>query len=372
MYFMNNFMDKIVNSFEIDIFLILVLCSLSLANLGVFLVLKKVSMVIDAISHSVLLGIVIAYLIVKDLNSPFLIIGATLIGILTFYLIELISKNSKISKDSAIGIIFTFFFSLAIIIISIYIRDIHIDTDAALLGHIELAHISQLYKIIPILILNLCFVIIFYKELKIFIFDPSLANILGFSSLFINYALMTLTSLTAVISFDVVGTIMAIVCMIGPAATAILLTKRLSIAWGLSLWISFISTSLGYYLGIYFDLPVSGLISVVILLIFLIVLYFEPKNGIIAKIVKNYLYKKSFMIIILLMHLENHFQQNEKNYINDVKKDLKWSSERYKKCLKKAIKLGYIINKNSELIITDFGRKYLYKKNQKFGLIHIN
>ncbi|WP_323847598.1 MAG: metal ABC transporter permease [Phytoplasma sp.] len=365
---MNNIFNKILESFEKDVFLILILCSLSLANLGVFLILKKVSMVIDAISHSVLLGIVIAYLFVKNLNSPFLIFGATLVGILTVYLIELISKNKKISKDAAIGIIFTFFFSLAIIIISIYIRDIHIDTDAVFLGNIELTHISQLYKIIPILILNLCFVIIFFKELKIFIFDSHLANALGFSSLLINYCLMTLVSLTAVISFDIVGSIMAIVCMIGPAATSILLTKKLFNCWLLSLWLSFVSTSLGYYLGIYFDLPVSGLISVVILVMFLLVLLFEPRNGLIAKIIKNYFHKKTFMIILLLMHLENHLKQNIKNYIHDIQSDLKWSSERYQKCLKKAIREKYIIKKNQELIITDAGRNYLYQKNTSFGL----
>ncbi|MDV3195929.1 MAG: metal ABC transporter permease, partial [Candidatus Phytoplasma stylosanthis] len=88
---MIDILNKIVNHFETDVFLVLIFSSLSLANLGVFLILKRFSMIIDAISHSVLLGIVIAYLITKNLNSPFLIIGATLIGILTFYLIELIS-----------------------------------------------------------------------------------------------------------------------------------------------------------------------------------------------------------------------------------------------------------------------------------------
>ncbi|WP_341266807.1 metal ABC transporter permease [Candidatus Phytoplasma fraxini] len=365
---MNNILNIILESFEIDTFLILILCSISLANLGVFLIYKKVSMVVDAISHSVLLGIVLAYLLVNDLDSPFLIIGATLVGVCTAYLIELISKNKKISKGSAIGLVFTFFFSIAIIIISKFIRNIHIDTDAVFLGNIELSEASILYKIIPILILNLFFVSIFYKELKIFIFDPHLSNVLGFSSVIINYILMALVSLTAVISFDVVGSVMVIACMIGPAATATILTQRLFNCWLLSLWLAFISASLGYYLGIYLDLPVSGMISVVILSIFVIVLVFEPKNGIIAKIIKNYFHKKTFMIILLLMHLENHLKQNIKNYIQDIQNDLKWPSERYQKCLKKAIKDKYIIQKNKELIITNVGRNFLHQKNKNFGL----
>ncbi|KND62677.1 metal ABC transporter permease [Candidatus Phytoplasma phoenicium] len=352
----------ILKSFETDIFCILILCSLSLANLGVFLILKKVSMVIDAISHSVLLGIVLAYLIVKDLNSSFLIIGATLVGVLTVYLIELISKNSKISKDAAIGIIFTFFFSLAIIIISIFIRNIHIDTDAVFLGNIELAHSSKLYKIIPVLILNLLFVIIFYKELKIFVFDPSLTNLLGFSSLWINYSLMTLVSLTTVISFDLVGSIMTVACMIGPAATSRLLTKRLLTCWLLSLWLALVNTSLGYYLGIYFDLNVSGMIAVVTLVIFLIVLFCEPKKGIISKTITNYFHKKNLILINLLMHLENNLIQKKTNNIQNIKNELKWSEEIFRTCLRKALKSKYIIQKNKKILITSLGKKYLYQK----------
>ncbi|MDV3168095.1 MAG: metal ABC transporter permease [Candidatus Phytoplasma stylosanthis] len=363
---MIDILNKIVNYFETDVFLVLIFSSLSLANLGVFLILKRFSMIIDAISHSVLLGIVIAYLITKNLNSPFLIIGATLIGILTFYLIELISKNNKISKDSAIGIVFTFFFSIAIIIISTKIRGIHIDSDAVFLGNIELTNISQLYKIIPIFILNILFVVFIYKELKISIFDPSLSNILGFSTVLINYLLMTLVSVTVVISFDVVGSVMSIICMIGPASTAILLTKKLWSCWLLSLWIAFISVCLGYYLGIYLDLPVSGIISVVILVIFLIILCFEPKNGIFKKIIRNYFQKKNFMIIILLMHLDNNISKNKKNYIQEVKNDLKWSVKKYKTCLLKAIEIKYIKIEKKELILTEHGKKYLYEKNKKF------
>ncbi|MBP3059264.1 iron chelate uptake ABC transporter family permease subunit [Texas Phoenix palm phytoplasma] len=363
------FLNKIIDNFEIDVFLVLIFCSLALSSLGVFLVLKKVSMVIDAISHSVLLGIVLAFLIFQDLNSPFLIIGAASVGVLTVYLVDLIFKNTKISKDSAIGITFTFFFSIAIIIISLWTRDVHIDTDAVFLGNIELTHIRQLYKIIPILITNIIFVIIFYKELKIFIFDPSLTNILGFSSCIINYILMTLSSITTVIAFDLVGSVMTIICMIGPAAISILLTKNLFNCWCLSLWISFVSSSLGYFLGIIWDLPVSGLISVIILILFLLVLFLEPKRGIIAKFIQQNIQKKNFMIITLLMHIENNNAKNKKNIIQEIKYDLNWSYSCFKKCIKKAQKENLIKNKNKELMLTNLGKKFLYKKNKDFGLI---
>nr|QOX89551.1 metal ABC transporter permease ['Parthenium hysterophorus' phyllody phytoplasma] len=136
-------------------------------------------------------------------------------------------KHAQISSDGAISIILTFLFSIAIIIISNYTRNVHIDTDAVFLGNVELINLKQIYKILPILIINLIFIFLFFKEIKIFIFDPCLCSLLGFSTIIINYLLMTLVSLTVVVCFDIVGSIMVIACMIGPAMTAILLTSTL-------------------------------------------------------------------------------------------------------------------------------------------------
>ncbi|MBS2126270.1 metal ABC transporter permease ['Fragaria x ananassa' phyllody phytoplasma] len=355
-------MFKLINQFDLDVYVVLVFCALALSVLGVFLVLKKVSMVIDAISHSVLLGIVLVFLVVKNLNSPFLILGATVIGLLTFYLVELIGNNPRIKKDSAIGIVFTFFFALAIIIISVYIRDVHMDTDAALLGNIELTNQSELPKIIVVLLVNLGFIFLFYKELKIFIFDPALAAILGFSSLIINYCLMTLISVTAVISFDIVGSVMTIACIIGPASIALLLSKKLVNCILLSMWFAFVTSSLGYFLGIIWDLPVSGLISVVILVLFLLVLIFEPQNGIIAKIIKNYVQKKSFMIIAFLMHLYNNDKVCKINYLSKLKEELQWSCINYDRCIQKSLKLDYIVIKNNHIFLKPLGKQILEEK----------
>lgn len=102
--------EKIITNFEFDVFFVLILTSLSLSSLGIFLILKKITMIVDAMSHSILLGIVLSFLIVKNLDSPILILGATLIGIFTFYFINLLSKNKKIPEDASIGIVFTFSF----------------------------------------------------------------------------------------------------------------------------------------------------------------------------------------------------------------------------------------------------------------------
>ncbi|AGL90192.1 ABC-type Zn/Mn transport system,permease component [Candidatus Phytoplasma australiense] len=355
-------MLNITNQFDWEVYVVLIFCSLALSVLGVFLVLKKVSMIIDAISHSVLLGIVLAFLFIKQLNSPFLIIGGTLIGILNFYLVEIVGKNPRIKKDAAIGIVFSFFFALAILIISVFIRDVHMDTDAVFLGNVELTDVSVLKKIIPILLLNLGFIFFFYKELKIYIFDPVLASILGFSTFLINYCLITLISVTAVISFDIVGSVMTIASIIGPAAISLLLSKKLLNCILLSLWFAFVSSSLGYYLSMITDLPVAGLISMTILTIFLLVLFLEPKNGIVAKMFYNRLQKKSFMVISFLMHLSKNEKHQKENQILKLKEELQWSLTSYNKCVDQALKLGYIVIKKNQVFLKDLGKQILSQK----------
>lgn len=360
------FIKTVSTTLETEI--VLVFCSLMLSSLGFFLVLKRKSLIVDAISHSVLLGNVVAFLIVKELGSPFLMVGAFVVGIIVVYLSDFISKQPRVSKDSAIGIVFAFFFSLSVIIISTSIKKVHMDADVVFIGNPEFAYIGQLYKIIPILLLNVFFVIFFYKELKIFIFDPVLANILGFSSVLINFVLMLLLSVATVAALDIAGIIMTIVCIIGPPSIAILLTKKTFKCWLLSLWISYICTVFGCLIGNYLDIPISGSISILILVVFLIVLFLEPKKGIVTKVITNYFQKKYFMMIILLMHLENHFLENNKNYIEEVRSDLKWSIQKYNSCLNKAIKLGYIELQKKELFLTNLGRKYLKQKNENFGI----
>ncbi|WBL31354.1 metal ABC transporter permease [Candidatus Phytoplasma sacchari] len=358
--------EKIIINFEFDVFTLLVFTSLSLSSLGIFLILKKITMIVDAMSHSILLGIVLSFLIVNNLDSPILILGATLVGVLTSYIINLFSQNKRISDDASIGIVFTFFFSLAIIIISMSIRNIHIDSDAVFLGNIELTHKTQIFKILPILFINLFFVCVFYKELKFFIFDPTLFLISGFSCKIVNSLLMLLVSLTAVISFDIVGSVMVISSFIGPAATAFLVSKNLFKCFLLSLWISFVNSSIGYFLGILFDLPVASLISFLNLIHFFLVLILEPKKGFIIRMIKNYQQKKDFMLITLLIHLANHRKQ--KIIFSELNQNLKWSVIILKKYLNKAYKEDYIEFDKNYIILNNKGKFFLKEIKKKFGL----
>lgn len=271
------------------IHLIAIVISISCSLLGVFLVLKKMSMLTDAITHTVLLGIVLCFFMVHRLDSPLLIVGASVFGVLTVYLVELLSSTKLIKEDAAIGIVLAFLFSLAVILISKYTANIHLDIDAVLLGEIAFApfHLKEIfgYKIANalftggfVLIINILFIIIFFKEIKISIFDKVLASSLGLMPVLIHYLLMTMVSITAITSFEAVGATLMISFMVGPAATAYIISKRLKEMIFYSVVFGVISSIIGVNLAMKLDVSISGTISVTIAVIFLIVFFINKKR----------------------------------------------------------------------------------------------
>ena len=264
--------------------LIAILISVACALLGVFLVLRSMSMLTDAISHTVLLGIVLSFFITHKLDSPLLIVGATLTGLLTVYFVEVLSDSKLVKEDAAIGIVLSILFSIAVILISKYTANIHLDIDTVLLGEIAFApfHTTEIFgfKIatglvsgLAILIVNLLFITIFFKEIKISIFDKALALTLGLLPEVFHYLLMTLVSVTSVVSFDIVGATLMISFMVGPATTAYMISKNLKTMLVYSSLIGVISSIIGYHLAVFLDVSISGSIAVVIGVIFFIVLF---------------------------------------------------------------------------------------------------
>lgn len=263
--------------------LIAVLISISCSLLGVFLVLKNMSMLTDAITHTVLLGIVLGFFVSHNFTSPILIIGATLVGLLTVYLVEVLVNTRMMKEDAAIAVVLSFLFSLAIILVSKYTANIHLDVDAVLLGEIAFApfHVTNVFGFnvavgivtgLIILIINLVFVSLFYKELKISIFDRALASSLGMMPIFVHYILMSLVSVTSVISFEAVGSILLISMMIGPAATSYMISKKLSHMLIISIIIGALSSIIGYHVAVLMDVSIAGSIAVIIGVVFIVVL----------------------------------------------------------------------------------------------------
>lgn len=272
---------------------VVMITAVSCALLGVFLVLKNMAMVADALSHTVLLGIVLGYFIAGDLDSPILFVGAALFGVMTVYAIEYVVNKFAIQSDAATGLVFTLLFALAIILISKYARNVHLDVDVVLSGEVVFATLNtmEIFGIqVPIsfarmfvmLVINLAFITVTYQQLKVSIFDPVYAKSIGVAVGFLNLVLMTLVSITTVVAFDTVGAILVISLMVAPALSAHLLSKRLSIMLLVALLYGVINSVLGYYVAIYFNVSISGTIAFAGFVTFLLTLLFAP-NGLIGK-----------------------------------------------------------------------------------------
>lgn len=274
---------------------IAVACSL----VGCFLVLRNMAMISDAISHTLLLGIVLGYFVVNDINSPILIIGATLIGVITVYVIELLVKSNLISKDASIGIVFSLFFSIAIILISLYARTIHLDTDSVLLGELVFAPFDRLimfgvdigaksmYVSGLLVVINSFVIALFYKEFKLCTFDETLAKTVGIKVVMFHYLLMSLTSLTAVGSFNTAGSILVVAFMVGPANIAYIMTNNLKYMILMSMIIGMVCSVVGFNLAYLFDVSIAGMIAVVIGVVFILVFTILQIKKIIANLCKH-------------------------------------------------------------------------------------
>lgn len=266
----------------IQILLILIVVALACSLLGSLLLMRSSLMVADAISHTILLGIVIAFYFTEDLSSPYLIIGATLFGVITVILIDLLTKTGRMQNDAAIGLVFPLLFSIAVIIISKYYTNVHLDIDMVLLGQVELAPLRQveIFSIqmpqaffigLIILFINLAFIFIFYNPLKIRLFDETFARTIGINVAALDLVLMTLVSLTAVTSFESVGSILVIALMAAPEMTARCFTNKFSTLLIGSAFIAVLNSVLGYYIGIYLDTSISSMVAVTGFVVFLLV-----------------------------------------------------------------------------------------------------
>jgi manganese/zinc/iron transport system permease protein len=339
---------------------------------GVFLILRKMAMMSDAISHSILLGIVIAFFIFRDLNSPFLMIAAAATGLMTVYLVELIRKTALLKEDASIGIVFPLLFSLGVILVSRFAKNVHLDTDAVLLGELAFAPFHRfqffghdigpkaLYNMLIILLLNLSFIAIFFKELKLIIFDPELAQSLGFHPQLFHYILMGLVSLTAVGAFDAVGSILVVALMIGPPAAAYLLTQKLLPMLVFSLGSGFFCAISGYWVARWGDVSIAGSITTVIGLFFGLTLLFSPQQGLIFTWQKRRRQKLLFSLKVFLVHISNHAAKQEariENHCQNIDRHLHWDPTRLNKVLKYALKHQLIYIDNQLIHLTATGKK---------------
>ncbi len=281
------------------------ICSVSCALLGCFLLLKRMSMLGDAIGHGVLPGIAAAFLLTGQLTSFATLLGAMAFGILTAALSESLASSNVIAEDSSLGVVYTSLFALGVILISTLARYVDLDVNCVFMGHLVLVPRRTIVGVelfgleIPeavptmffTLILTLTFLVVFWKELKLVAFDPNLAQAMGYSPKLVNYLLIALIAGTTVSAFEAVGLILVLAVLIVPGASAHMLTDRLApmLIWSAVFAVS--ASIIGYFAATRgrYSLDISGMIAVVLGVQFAIVVLFAPRHGLIARWWRNLL-----------------------------------------------------------------------------------
>lgn len=269
---------------ENDVLMILTACSVAIpaSLLGVLLVSKSLVMVGDAISHAVLPGIVVAYLLSGSRDSFSMLIGAATTGFLTTFMIDFIRKRWKVQEDAAIGFTFTFLFALGVLMIALFAgKNSDLDQECVLYGDLETSILDQvildgylygtkaILQLLPLTVVLLLVLILGFKGWKIWAFNPHFGSFIGIPIKFFQLTLMLLLSIHAVLSFESVGVILVLGLLVLPAATALQFSKTLKTTFYYSVCIGIVSCILGVFLGKWINISISPLIVCVNGLIFI-------------------------------------------------------------------------------------------------------
>jgi len=296
-------------------FLVTTACGL----VGNYLILRRMALVGDAISHSVLPGLAIAFLVSNSRSSTAMFLGALAAGIVTTVIIEIIHKKSRVKQDSAIGIAFTSLFAIGVILVSLYASKVDLDQECVLYGEIGFVHLGEFTKVsdflpgaakegtadatpgtlaalgnIPlgpppvvrmafVTLLTFLLIAVFYKELLVSSFDPGLASSLGINATLVHYALMCWLSVVVVSAFESVGAILVIAMLILPGATASLLSHRLPIMLFLTVLHAAFSSVLGIHLARTLECSTAAAMVVMATVLFTLAWIFSPSEGLVRR-----------------------------------------------------------------------------------------
>jgi len=275
-----------------------ILSGASCALLGCYLVLRRMSLLGDAISHAVLPGTVIGVLWSGQLAGWQVFAGAVLVGMLTAFLTHALAGFGNVPEDSSMGVVYTSLFALGVILITQFASQVDLDPGCVLYGQIEYLPLNRFtwhgieipWEILPlvgVMIVTIAFIALLWKELKLVAFDAALATAMGISAFVVHYLLMAMVAVATVASFKSVGSILVVAMLIVPPATAHLLTDRL---WSMQVWAvicAVISAVVGFQAASYWETSVAGMMSVVAGLLFLAAVIFAPQHGLLTQAVRT-------------------------------------------------------------------------------------
>jgi manganese/zinc/iron transport system permease protein len=353
-----------------------ILCAVASALLGNFLVLRRMSMLGDAITRAVLPGLAVAFFVSHSRASFPMFIGAVIVGILTAFFTEWIRRVGRVDEGASMGVVFTTLFALGLVMIVQAADKVDLDAGCVLYGAIEMTPIDTVNvwgRAVPraflalgaVTIINGLFVVLFYKELKVSSFDPQLATATGFNASLMHYLLMVLVAVTAVASFESVGSILVVAMFIVPPAAAYMLTDRLHVMIGLSLIVAIGSAVLGHVSAMvvpgWFGFPsttTAGMMAVAsgVLLTFATLL--GPRHGILVKLVRRQLLGLRILAddVVALLYRIGEQEPAAAAHIGELQKSLLCNNWSLRGVLAWLDRHGAIERSADTVVLTEQGR----------------
>lgn len=342
------------------------LIAASLALLGSFLVLRRLALLGDAISHAVLPGIVIAFLLTSSRSTLPMLIGAGILGVITVMLVETLNRSRRLAEDASMGVVFPALFSIGVILIARLAGSVDLDLECVLYGEIAYAPWDLLIigdtSLGPrplwvsggLLLMDLILVLALFKELKISTFDPGLAAALGFSPVLLHYVLMSAVSVTVVGSFESVGAILVVAMLIVPPATAYLLTDHLGRMIALAVLLGVSSAIGGYWAARWWDASIAGSIATVAGLQFLLALLFSPSQGVVQRLLSRRAVSRRLHGQLLLMHLG---QGPDGLTLSELAPRFAWSARLVRRTVRRLTRQGFVESSADRLRLTESGHE---------------
>lgn len=336
------------------------------ALIGSFLVLRKMAMMGDAISHAVLPGIAIAFLLSGGRQPLPMLLGAGALGVLTVFLVGVLNRSRRLREDASIGVVFPALFSVGVILVTRYLSDVHLDVDCIVHGEIAFAPLDVLtfagrdwgpkavWLTGSILVLNVLFVTLTYKELKITSFDPELAAVIGLSPVLVHYLLMGSVSFTVVGCFESVGAILVVAMLIVPPATAYLLTDRLGTMLFLSVLLGITSALLGYAFASWLDCSIAGSMAAASGVLFILALFFSPRYGLLSRMAFRRVLARRFHKQLVLLHLRT---EGESVALQELAVRFNWSHAKIASVSAALKRDGLVQFGGDDLRLTPAGRR---------------
>jgi manganese/zinc/iron transport system permease protein len=353
----------------LELCLVLSIVAVACALPGAFLVLRRAAMTSDAIGHVLLFGIVLAYFATRDLDSPWLMVGAAASGLLAVVLVEALAKSGRVKADAALGLVFAALFAAGMLMVSVGARNTHLDVDQVLQGQPDLAlngwwevfglPIRRVWVMAAVLAVNLVLVNVFFKELKLSTFDPGLATTLGFRPGVIHYGLMAVVSVTAVAAFDAVGPVLVVGFFVVPAAAAFLLTDRLAVMLVLSGAFGGVAAFAGTFAADALNTTTAGAVAAALGLLFAAVFLAAPHRGLIAQSLQQVRQTRAFHELMLAVHLMQHEgtpEEAEESRLDGLHTHLSWKPAQVAAVVARAERNGLVVRSGDVLKLTEAGR----------------